>query len=264
MPYSLIVYSGLWVPELIKRGTIRNMASRKNRLNRVCSRNQMGGNIGQGYTIGAAVAPGAPGDALRVTYPSCDGGVRPGMLSSVAETGLPGLGGGMFGGKRRRRGSKRSQRGAGYGFSAPSSTDLGSQGGLAGISRTACEMGVGAYRSPTISTLPEVAMKMSGGSAPFPMALEVPTAGYSQGPSPWVGSTGAPVELAIPVAGRAGPSAACMQTGGKRRSVRKLRSARRKTHRKSKRSARSRSRSARRKSHRKSKRSTRSRSARRN
>ena len=259
VPYSLIVYSGLWVPELIKRGTIRNMASRKNRLNRVCSRNQMGGNIGQGYTIGAAVAPGAPGDALRVTYPSCDGGVRPGMLGSVAETGLPGLGGGMFGGKRRR-GSKRSQRGAGYGFSAPSSTDLGSQGGLAGISRTACEMGVGAYRSPTISTLPEVAMKMSGGSAPFPMALEVPTAGYSQGPSPWVGSTGAPVELAIPVAGRAGPSAACMQTGGKRRSARssRKRSARssRKTHRKSKRSARSS-----RKTHRKSKRS---RSARRN
>lgn len=221
----------------------------------------MGGNIGQGYTIGAAVAPGAPGDALRVTYPSCDGGVRPGMLGSVAQTGLPGLGGGMFGGKRRR-GSKRSQRGAGYGFSAPSSTDLGSQGGLAGISRTACEMGVGAYRSPTISTLPEVAMKMSGGSAPFPMALEVPTAGYSQGPSPWVGSTGAPVELAIPVAGRAGPSAACMQTGGKRRSTRSSRKTHRssrKSHRKSKRSARSS-----RKSHRKSKRSTRSRSARRN
>jgi hypothetical protein len=221
-------------------------SNRKNRQNRGCVRNQMGGNLGQGYTIGAAVAPEAPGDALRVTYPSCDAGNRPGMLGDVPRTGLPGLGG-MFGGRRKRSRSTRSrstrsrsahrkgsrkayQRGAGYGFSAHSSTDLGTQGGLAGIQRTACEMGVGAYTSPTISTLPAAAMKMSGGSAPFPMALEMPTAGYTQAPSPWVGGTGAPVELAIPVAGRAGPSPSCMQTGGKRRRNRnRNRSAKRKS-----------------------------------
>jgi len=221
-------------------------SSRKVRQNRSCTLNQMGGNLGNGYTIGPAVAPEAPGDALRVTYSSCDAGTRPGMLSGVAHTGLPGVSPSMFGGKRRSRSARRKgsrkarsrsrrsayQRGAGYGFSAPSSTDLGTQGGLAGIQRTPCEMGVGEYRSPTMSTLPEAAMKMSGGSAPFPMALEVPTAGYMQGPSPWVGSTGAPVELAIPVAGRAGPSAACMQTGGKRRHSR---SAKRKAHRSAKR-----------------------------
>jgi hypothetical protein len=225
-------------------------SNRKFRQNRGCALNQMGGNLGNGYTIGGPVAATAPGDALRVTYSSCDAGTRPGLLGSVAHTGLPGVSPSMFGGKRRsrsahRKGSRKArsrstrQRGAGYGFSAPVSTDLGTQGGLAGIQRTACDLGVGEYRSPTISTLPAEAMKMSGGSAPFPMALEVPTAGYTQGPSPWVGSTGAPVELAIPVAGRAGPSAACMQTGGKRkrrsRSMRKRRSAKRKGSRKSRR-----------------------------
>ncbi len=235
-------------------------SNRKFRQNNGCVLNQMGGNLGNGYTIGPAVAPEAPGDALRVTYSSCDAGTRPGLLSGVAHTGLPGVSPRLFGGKRRssrsrstrrrstrsrsrrfahRKGSRKAhQRGAGYGFSAPVSTDLGTQGGLAGIQRTPCELGVGEYRSPTISTLSADAMKMSGGSAPFPMALEVPTAGYTQGPSPWVGSTGAPVELAIPVAGRAGPSAACMQTGGKRR--RRSHSVHRSAKRKSKRSRKSR------------------------
>ena len=185
---------------------------------RMCARNNIipmkGGNLGMSYRNGDMIIPGV---VATERFPSCGAVARPGMLDGVTARGLP-----MSGGKRRHRHRhRRSMKGGRYGIDLAAAADIpmGTQGGLAPISRMACELG----GSPTKSTAPA----MMGGAlyAPYPQAMEMKTAGYENKPSDFVTATGSPIMLQVPQDGRSAPS--CAMQGGRRLS-RKHRKASRK------------------------------------
>jgi hypothetical protein len=158
---------------------------------------------GAGYPIGntAEVIPGS----------SCLAATRPGLaVLPTTGLGLPGMSGGGRRGRTQRGGRYTVDVGAGQ--LAPATPFLG---GYPVISRIPCEGSTPNPLNPgphTPSTQPPI---RGGGGTGTPF-LEVPTAGYTNQPSTWVGSTGAPSLLQIPVDART-MSSACLKTGGGRR-----------------------------------------------
>lgn len=212
------------------------------------SRRQGGGGLGNSYTFGAPIVPGLGNSAEVVPFSSCLATPRPGEVSLPSSgLGLPGL----SGGGKRRRGAKRrdgkkgvtlkdyqkffasyrakrrgTQRGGRYSF------DLSYQptpaapwaGGIPNVVRIPCEGSTPNPLNPgphTPSTQPPI---QSGGVGGVDSAFyAAPTAGYTNQPSTWVGSTGAPSLLQIPYEART-LNPACLKTGGgksKRRGTRR-------------------------------------------
>lgn len=214
---------------------------------------------GAGYSVGGQLAPGLINNfGQTITggpklIPDCLAAAKSDTLGFSGGKGLPGL----SGGGRRRRHKMKKQRGGRYGFvdasGMPPSTPF--QGGLAPMSRIACEGSTPNPLNPgphTPSTQPAIA-----GTKPFIMAggantvtgipatsgmtgtadaaaYYAPTAGYSQAPSTWVGATGAPSRVEIPYEAKA-MNPACLKTagGGRRmRTSKRKQRKHRKTHRK--------------------------------
>lgn len=237
------------------------MTTRKNgnsKRQRKCYRNgpMQGGALGQGYMNGSEML--ARGYPVVQPYNSCGALSRPGTITTAEigsfKGGLPGLSGG--GSRRQRKGRRRGthrMRGGRYGMSmdGPEFVALGPRGGMmATAERTHCENGIPPHVSQTTPTAPPLrgggalqlapSPVMSGGGAlqlaPTPF-LQEQTAGYSQSPSDFVGSTGAPIMLNIPVGGRMGVPA-CAQTGGRRKNRKAHCKSSRKTQRKQRKSSR--------------------------
>ena len=230
------------------------MSTRNNRQRR-CMRNNknlQGGGLGNSYTMGEMISRG---NFVNETYSSCGAMSRPGALTTAQigtfKGGLPGLSGGSRRRHRKHKGTRnmrkgrkhrntRRMHGGRYGMSmdGPEFAALGPRGGMmATAERIACESGVPPHVSQTTPTAP--AMRGGAQLAPAPF-LQEQTAGYSQSPSEFLGSTGAPIMLNIPAGGRMGVPA-CAQTGGRRkhrRAHRKSSHKNRKTQRKHRKSSR--------------------------
>jgi hypothetical protein len=179
------------------------------------SRKQRGGNLGNTYSFGGPITPGAPiGNTAEVlSQSSCLATPRFGAVSfPTTGLGLPGMGGGGRRGKKRgKRGTRvKKQRGGRYSFdlSMPLAPSAGPGfGGIPQVMRIPCE-------AATHNPLNPVQMGGVGGvDSAFYAA---PTAGYSNTPSSWVGSTGAPSMLQTPYEARTTPPV-CFKTGGGRR-----------------------------------------------
>jgi len=148
--------------------------------------------------------------------PDCLAAVKPDVMGFSGFKGLPG----MAGGAKRRRGSRRAhkQRGGGYGFVSAAGAPVGAvwAGGLAPMSRIPSE---------TANTIRNPFNPQTGGAVALTgapvggdnQAYYAPTAGYSNGASTWVGSTGSPALVQTPYDARA-MNNACLKTGGARRS----------------------------------------------
>jgi hypothetical protein len=191
----------------------------RNRMTRRRGRPARGGGLGQIYSFGAPIVPGLGNSAEVVPSSSCLATARPGMIDGLQAKGLPG----MSGGARRRRGGRRTrkQRGGRYSFdlSAPAAGGTPWGTGIPQVVRIPCEGSTPNPLNPgphTPSTQPPIQRGGVGGvdSAYY----YAPTAGYTNTPSTWVGSTGAPALLQTPYnAGSLNP--ACLRTagGGRRR-----------------------------------------------
>lgn len=194
----------------------RRVGTRKNRKT---MRKHRGGGAGQSYSFGAPIVAGLGNAAEVVPMSSCLASARPGMISfPTTGLGLPGLSGG---GRRRRlqkgRGSRKAQRGGRYSFDLSSPVAGGTPWGtgIPPVMRIPCE---GSVANPLNNG------RMSGGGAPGSASPSyfAPTAGYSNGASTWVGSTGAPSMVQTPYDARA-MNPACLKTGGGRRRSRSMR-----------------------------------------
>ena len=185
------------------------------------TRSHRGGGLGQSYTFNPAPIIGGVDTGISFKpESSCMASVRPGTLADFSPAGtggLPGMGGGrrrMRKGTRGRRmrakRSRRRQRGGRYSF------DLGSASTIA--AGTPWGTGIPQVMSiPCESARSNPLNLQAGGVGGIDSAFyTAPTAGYSNTPSSWVGSTGAPVQVQTPYdAGILNP--ACMKTGGARR-----------------------------------------------
>lgn len=178
-------------------------------------RRQGGGGAGWGgYTVAGPITPGAPisNSSEIVAQQSCLATVRPGTVPfPTTGLGLPGMSGG--------RRASRKQRGGRYSFDlsyqpAPAAPWAGS---IPNVVRIPCEGSTPNPLNPgphTPSTQPPIQSGGVGGvDSPYYIA---PTAGYSNTPSSWVGSTGAPSLLQTPYDARA-LNPACLKTGGGKR-----------------------------------------------
>jgi hypothetical protein len=179
------------------------------------TRRHRGGGLGNGYTFGAPIISNLDAGQTVVPQSSCMAEVRPGYISNPGTgSGLPGMGGG---GKRRSKRSKRGKkhRGGRYGFDLSASSTFGGTPWGSGIPQVVsipCETA----RSNPLNL-------QAGGVGGVDSAFySAPTAGYSNTPSTWVGSTGAPSLLQTPYDART-VNPACLKTGG-RRSRRRSRS----------------------------------------
>lgn len=198
----------------------KSKASRKSRK----TKKQRGG----GYSFGPAITAGTVnnyGQAV-VPYakytPDCVAAAKSDTLGYSGPRGLPGL----SGGRRRLR-----QSGGRYGFvSADGAAISGppSMGGLAPMSRIPCESSTPNPLNPgphTPSTAPPITtakpfVMAGGGQQPLatgpantPESITVPTAGYMNRASTWVGSTGSPSLIQIPYEAKT-MNPACLKTGG--------------------------------------------------
>jgi len=195
-----------------------------------------GGGLGHTYTFGAPIVPNLDAGQTVVPQSSCMAVDRFGTVPMpTTGLGLPGMSGGRRRGSRRvgrggrggrvgrvgRRGSRDlsrdlsrnlRQRGGRYSFdlSAPAPGAAAPwAGGIPPVMRIPCESS-----STTANPLNKVQMGGVGGiDSAFYAA---PTAGYTNTPSSWVGSTGAPSLLQTPYDART-MNAACLKTGGGRR-----------------------------------------------
>lgn len=157
-----------------------------------------GGNLGNTFSFGGP--PLGNNAAPVISQSSCMAEARP-MVSPPSFGGLPG----MRGGRRRTK----SQRGGRYSF------DLSTQltpaapwaGGIPQVQRIPCEAAV---------SNPLNAVQMGGVGGVDSAFYAAPTAGYTNNPSSWVGSTGAPSLLQTPYAASTTPPV-CMKTGGGKR-----------------------------------------------
>lgn len=204
---------------MARRGRKTHRKSRRGR------RGQRGGGAGiGGYSIGGPITPGAPiGNTAEVKpMESCLAVQRFGTIAPpTSGLGLPGLSGGA----RRRRGRggrrgatrRRTQRGGRYSFDLSSSATFGGTpwgSGIPQVQRIPCEGSTPNPLNPGPHT-PSTAPPMRGGAGlgVDKLAYYAPTAGYSNTPSPWVGSTGAPALLQTPY--NAGEyNKACLATAG--------------------------------------------------
>lgn len=188
---------------MARRSHSRKTRHAKRKVARKNTRKQRGGGLGQSYSFGAPIVSGLGNSAEVVPMSSCMGAARPGAISfPTTGLGLPGLSGGA------RRRSRRSQRGGRYSFdlSAPVAGGTPWGSGIPPVMRIPCEASTAIMR---------------GGAGPDNVGYFAPTAGYSNGASTWVGSTGAPSMVQTPYDARA-MNPACTKTGGgrKRRSSR--------------------------------------------
>jgi len=171
------------------------------------TRRLRGGGLGHSYTFGAPIIPNLDAGQTVVPQSSCMGEVRPGYISNPpAGAGLPGMGGGG-----RRRGQKRrrkTQRGGRYGFDLSTSATFGGTPGTSGIPQVMSIPCEAARQNP---------LNQHGGVGGVDSAFySAPTAGYTNMPSTWMGTTGAPSLLQTPYDART-LNPACLKTGGGRR-----------------------------------------------
>jgi hypothetical protein len=211
----------------------------KKRSRRGCSRKQVGGNVGAGYSIGGPILPGLPtvnNYAASVNaIGNCQAVTPSYAITAPPATGLPGMA--MRGGRRRRG---RKQAGGRYGFDLSAMPTPGgaalSQGGYPEVVKIGCQANLqnplnpthtapnptpGAVSSAGLGESIARAFGQTGGYSPLgqPAVSEVyvaPTAGYDNKPSTWTDSVGAPVQLQIPYEARM-MNPACLKTGGSRR-----------------------------------------------
>ena len=179
---------------------------------------QNGGGLGHSYTFGAPIVPGVDAGQTVVPQSSCMATTPPGFIANPRMgAGLPGMGGG---GRRRRGGTKRGRRSAGrsrrrqrggrYGFDLTDSATFGGTPYTSGIPQVMKIAPEGAVSNP-LNPVQMGGVQTEGGAAYF-----APTAGYSNTPSTWVGSTGAPSLLQTPYDATS-YNPACLKTGGGRR-----------------------------------------------
>ena len=165
-------------------------------------RAQRGGNLGQTYGFGGPITPGFPigNTAEVIPSSSCMATQRFGMISPpTSGLGLPGMGGGG-----------RKQKGGRYSFdlSSPMPTAAAPwAGGIPPVMRIPAEAAVSNPLNP---------VQMGGVGGVDSAFYAAPTAGYTNNPSSWVGSTGAPSLLQTPYDARTTPSV-CLKTGGGRK-----------------------------------------------
>jgi len=170
------------------------------------TRKLSGGGLGHTYTFGAPIVPNLDAGQTVVPQSSCMAVDRFGTIPTpTTGLGLPGMSGG------RRRGSKK-QRGGRYSFdlSAPAPGAAAPwAGGIPPVMRIPCE-------SSSTTANPLNAVQRGGVGGIDSAFYAAPTAGYTNTPSTWVGSTGAPSLLQTPYDART-MNAACLKTGGGRR-----------------------------------------------
>lgn len=180
-------------------------------------RKHRGGGLGQIYSIGGPLTPGAPIGNTGVVVPqsSCLATSRFGEISPpTTGLGLPGLSGGGRGKRKGTRGKKYRQRGGRYGFDlgAPLNPSAGPGfGGIPQVMRIPCEAAVSNPLNP---------VQMGGVGGIDSAFYAARTAGYTNTPSTWVGSTGSPSLLQNPVDARVTPPV-CLKTGGGRKKTRR-------------------------------------------
>jgi len=211
----------------------------KKRSRRGCSRKQVGGNVGAGYSIGGPILPGLPtvNNYAASVNPigNCHAVTPSYAITAPPAIGLPGMG--MSGGRRRRY--RKKQSGGRYGFDMTSMPTPGgaalSQGGYPEVVKLGCESNLQNPLNPThtgVNPTPGATNLMTlgaqiakgfqtGGYSPLgqaavSQAYVAPTAGYDNKPSTWLDSVGAPVQLQIPYEARM-MNPACLKTGGSRR-----------------------------------------------
>ena len=189
-----------------------------------CSRKQVGGNVGAGYSIGGTLVPGLSlNNVATVNNTGNCQAVTPGYaITAPAATGLPGFG--MRGGRRGRK-----QSGGRYGFdlTADARGAALQQGGIPEVMKLGCVANLQNPLNPTHTGFNPVVQHGGAplGQAAVSEAYVAPTAGYGNTPSTWTDSVGAPVPLQIPYEART-MNPACLKTGGRRTRSRKGRKAR--------------------------------------
>lgn len=179
---------------------------------------QNGGGLGNSYTFGAPIIPGIDAGQTVVPQSSCMATTPPGFIANPRMgAGLPGMGGGgRRRGTRRGRGrrgagrSRRRQRGGRYSFDLTDSSIFGGTPYTSGIPQVMKIAPEGAVSNPLNP------VQMGGVQTVDGAAYFAPTAGYSNTPSTWVGSTGTPSLLQTPYDARS-YNPACLKTGGGRR-----------------------------------------------
>lgn len=212
---------------------------RRSRSRKGCRRNrrQMGGNIGQSYTLGGPLVPSNPSiGAIVSPFSSCGNAVAPGYIQGAQlRGGLPGFAGGS-----------RKQKGGMYGHPASSFQVLGPNA-IAVMQNPYGGCGEGAYSVPNalnqhgVSTITAPPSTYKGGrrsrknrkyyggaavqlgTAPVSgMVYEVPRAGYTGVPSNASGGSNladgkTPFLVSQPYASQPTASPACLKTGGSRK-----------------------------------------------
>jgi hypothetical protein len=173
------------------------------------TRRHRGGGLGHSYTLAPPIMAGVDTGPGVTPQSSCMAVDRPGMIPTPQTgLGLPGMGGG--GRRRRSRGSKRrGQRGGRYSFDLGSSSTFGGTPYTSGIPQVVSIPCESARHNP-------LNVQMGGVGGIDSAFYSAPTAGYTNTPSTWVGSTGAPSQLQTPYDARV-LNPACMKTGGGRR-----------------------------------------------
>jgi hypothetical protein len=176
-------------------------------------RNRKTSGGGWGFT-GAASVPGQVNNPLVYSgIGDCRATQPPGFVTPGRAVGLPG----MYGGSRRNR----KQNGGRYGFNMADMASVAPNGSAwwAGtyppVQRLACEGSTPNPMNPgphTPSTQPPLqrggALSLGGDN----LAYYAPTAGYSNDPSTWKDSVGAPVQIQTPFNARS-MNPACLTTG---------------------------------------------------
>jgi len=177
----------------------RKKASRKSRNKRTRRSGHRGGGGGSGWTMGGPLLPGSGTDmTTNQRYDACLSAARPGQIPFSQTGGLPGMKGGAY----------------------TNNLSAATLGGFAQIDRDT------SHCMPNHSNPLNNGRIQGGGAAVGPGGgsllasaapiLEEHTARYTTSPSQWVGSTGAPVLLNVPLDGKMW-SKACTQTGGRRK-----------------------------------------------
>jgi hypothetical protein len=197
-----------------------------NRRNTRRNRKTSGG--GWGFT-GASSVPGQVNNPMvysgigdcRATQPS-------GFVTLGRAVGLPGMSGGGVGvsacSSRKNRRRNRKQNGGRYGFNLADAGSVAPNGAAwwaatyPPVQRIACEGSTPNPMNPGPHT-PSTQPPLQKGGAAQPslggdnLAYYAPTAGYSNDPSTWKDSVGAPVQIQTPFAARS-MNPACLTTGG--------------------------------------------------
>ena len=175
-----------------------------------------GGNLGHTYSFGAPIVPGLGNAAEVIPGSSCMASQRFGTIPTpTTGLGLPGMSGG-----RRCKGT-RKQNGGRYSFDLTNPVAAGAPwaGGIPQVMRIPCEAAI---------ANPLNRVQMGGVGGVDSAFYAAPTAGYTNTPSSWLGSTGAPSLLQTPYDARSMPPV-CTKTGGgkhKRKGTKRSRSKR--------------------------------------